>query len=104
MLKHVKKYAKCPLTVKPFDELDYEGNKTYKDDINITCSIVGKIEVVKNKFGEDTVSNKHLYVDASLLQSVSDNDLMIFENTTHDVISIESHYRKGVLDMYTIYC
>ena len=108
MLKHCKKYAKCPLVLKPFNKKDYQGKNTYKDDIPLLCSIAGKVQVVKNTHGEDTITTKTLYIDAGLLEGkveeILDNDLLFFENKDHIPVGISIQYKKGIKDLYVVYC
>lgn len=108
MLKHCKKYAQCPLTIKPFDKKDYKGKNTYKPSIDLKCSIAGKVQVVKNTHGEDTVSTKTIYIDVGLLEGklndITDNDLLFFEDKDHIPVSISVLYKKGIKDLYVVYC
>lgn len=93
-----------PINIKTWVSTDGAGDKTYDEDIiEADCYIEGKIAVIRNKEGEEVISNQQLYIDGTIL--VDEKDLVVLESgKEYNIEAISAFYdEKGNKDLLVIY-
>lgn len=101
MFKSIKKWLDLPVQIKPFLKRDGTGDKTYGATINTFCYAEGKVVVVTNNAGVESISTKQLYLDG--IETVTELDTIIFEGREKDIKSVGTFYKNGKADIKVVY-
>lgn len=101
MLKSIKKWLNLPVQIKPFLKRDGVGDKTYGATINTFCYAEGKVVVVTDNAGAESISTKQLYLDG--IENVTELDTIVFEGRESNVKSVGTFYRNGKADIKVVY-
>jgi hypothetical protein len=101
MYASLKPWVNIPYKIKPFLKRSGSGYPQYDEPIDRLCYPEAKNILVKDSKGAEVISSHQLYVDGDT--DVDVNDLIIFEGSEHPIISINSFYRNGTVDIKVIH-
>lgn len=101
MYSSLKPWIDIPYQLKPFIKRSGTGAAQYGEPQDKKCYPEAKIVLTKNSKGAEVISSHQLYVDGST--EVDVRDLIIFEGSEWSIISINSFYRAGKVDIRVIY-
>lgn len=101
MFKSLKSWLNLDAAVKPFVSNSGTGAKIVGTSVPIKCYAEGKVQVVKNTYGKEVVSNKQLYIDGSV--AIGELDLITFEGADHEIQAIGYFYKNGKVDLKVVY-
>lgn len=101
MLNSIKSWLNLPVQIKPFLKRDGTGDKSFGATINTFCYAEGKVVVVTNDTGTESISTKQLYLDGT--EIIAELDCVVFEGRESDIKSVSTFYRNGKADIKVVY-
>lgn len=101
MYSSLKPWVNIPYQIKPFVKRTGTGAVQYGELQDKLCYPEAKIVLTKDSKGAEVTSSHQLYVDGNT--EVDVRDLIIFEGSEWSIISVNSFYRAGKIDVKVIY-
>ena len=101
MYNSLKSWLNIPVQILPYVKRTGTGAKQFAEPTDTLCYILGEVTVVKDQDGQEVVSNSQIYLDGS--ETISALDRIIINGKQHDIKTINSFYRSGVVDIKVVY-
>lgn len=105
-MQYFSDWLQCTVIYEKFLIRDGAGEESYEASSNLSCYIEGRTTIVRNKKGEEVVSDERLYIDGEekVASGITEDDRFTLRGRERPVQSIARlNDETGTLDYLVVY-
>lgn len=101
-MRGIKRLLKIPIIIYPYGEISDTGDETYESPKDSTCYGEGKMKVITDKTGSESVSEITLYIDGA--ETLTDQDEILYDDARHHIKSLSKIKElNGDIALWVVY-
>lgn len=100
----LRKWLTTPISWEPFLSESSRGSPSYGTKVDLMCHMEGSRQMVRNRMGEEVLTNWTLYLDDSRLDTMTEKDRITLPSGEQPpIIRVAPIYnQKGEVDHYEV--